>query len=179
MPGEKAMGHAEERRWFVSRIETVRHDVGVYVPSLYRLMLRVHEIERNADVIVRSQLLAEAVRADPDGLLRLLRRLHRGDAVRNSLRELFAPDTPDGAAIAALMVIGWLDREGEDDADVALARELRERQQECNEIGPTRYVWQVELSGSTVVEVSVTTRDQARLAGFRLIRAVAVTGERG
>ncbi len=84
MPGEKATGHAKERRWFVSRIETVRHEMGVYVPSLYRLMLRVHEIERNADVIVRSRVLAEAVRADPGRLPRLLRRLQRGDALRDS-----------------------------------------------------------------------------------------------
>jgi len=179
MPGEKAMGHAEERRWFLRRIEMVRHEMGVYVPSFYRLMLRVHEIERNADAIVRSRVLAGAVRADPGGLPRLLRRLQRDDAVRNSLCELFPADTPDGAAIAALMVIGWLDREDEDEADVALARELRKRQQECNEIGSTRYVWQVEISGPTVVEVAVTTREQARLPGFSLIRAVAVTGGPG
>jgi hypothetical protein len=163
-----------ERWWFEERAQAVRRAVEVYMSEFHRLLLRRHEIEQNADRIARSGVLMEALRARPGGLETLLRRLRSGATLRGSLRELFGPEVPDGAAVAALMTIGWIDREDDAGADLALAHELRARQRECNEIGPTEHVWSLEVVGPRVTEVRVETRESARVSGFTLVGVAAV-----
>ncbi len=171
MAGGQAEQREAERWWFERRVSTVRQEAHAWVPPLYEECLRLPEIEGNIDQIVRSGLLMEARQERPDGLARLLSRLQDGDALEAAMRELFGVEVPFGAAIAALKAISFDDREDADSIDAAVANEIRrpERQAEANRLGPTRYVWQIGVTGPEVLLVAVEDRGSAGVLWFRLV----------
>jgi hypothetical protein len=169
-------GHAvlDERAWFTGRVDVVRRQVQERVRLLHEAYLRVHEIEHNADMLVRTGILLEAVRERPEGLAAMLHRLREGVPLVDALEALFPPGVPRGAAIAAPIGIPSEGREDEDSPDAGTAREIRrpQRQAECNALGPTAYIWHVGIAGPTVAAITVGERATAAVQGFRLVRVV-------
>ena len=163
---------AAQATWFRQWTPTLEALLEPYARVAADIALRSSEIQERVEYALRARLIRHARRHHPQSWAEALSLLQSNRPLAEVLLLLFGEQTPPSVGAMALNAVVQQAQEHDEQDDVLVGRQVRDRESEREQLGLPDYVWVVRIVGRNKMTVTVEDRAKLKDRTVGLVRVV-------
>jgi hypothetical protein len=161
-----------EKGWFLHWTPEVEALLEPYARVVPGIALRTGEIQERVEYVLCARVIRHAMRHHPQSWGEASSLLQSKRPLAEVLRLLFGEQTPPSVGAMALNAVAQQAQEHDEQDDVKVGRQVRDRESEREQLGLPDYVWVVRLVGRNKMTVTVEDRAKLKDRTVGLVRVV-------